>query len=537
MATTRNYRGDSMILETRFTTETGSVAIVDFMPASRPGAEIIRLVYGLTGSVEMVTQLIIRFDYGATEPWVHRLQDGALRAVAGPEQLVLRTPVALRGVEKRTEGAFIVNAGQMVPFTLVHNPSHLPPPPAIDPIALLADTEAFWATWANRIVSNSPAERALTMRSLLTLKALTYAPTGGIVAAPTTSLPETLGGIRNWDYRFCWLRDATLSMLALMNAGFFEEATAWRDWLVRAVAGSPAQAQIMYGLAGERALYEHELAHLPGYERSAPVRIGNAAHAQLQLDVYGEVMGALYQAWRGGVPHSEQAWAVQCAFLEHLATIWRQPDRGIWESRGEPQHYTFSKAMAWVAFDRGIKMAREAKLPGPVDAWIAVANEIHAEVCAQAFDPSLGTFVEAYGSKKLDGSLLLLASIGFLPPNDPRLIGTIEAVQQRLVVNGFVMRHDPAERGLGLENSEGAFLACSFWLCDALMMIGRADQARELFERLISLRNDVGLLSEQYETRANRQVGNFPQAFSHIALIVTAHNLMRNQQPNAQRSA
>ncbi|CAN5917324.1 glycoside hydrolase family 15 protein [soil metagenome] len=536
MATSRTYRGDSMILETQFTTDTGSVIIVDFMPAGRLGAELVRLVYGMTGTVAMETELVIRFDYGATEPWVHRLEDGALRAIAGPEQLVFRTPVALRGIDKRTVGSFAVSSGAMVPFSLLHGSSHLPAPLAADPLALLAETEAFWMTWAKRIAAQSPQEHAATMRSLLTLKALTFAPTGGIVAAPTTSLPETLGGTRNWDYRFCWLRDATLSMLALMNAGYFDEATAWRDWLVRAVAGSPAQAQIMYGLAGERALYEHELPHLAGYEASLPVRIGNAAHDQLQLDVYGEVMDALYQAWRGGVPNSEQAWSVQCAFLAHLSTIWKEPDRGIWESRDEPRHYPFSKVMAWVAFDRGIKMAREANLPGPVDEWLATATAIHAEVCARGFDAALGSFVQSYGSPNLDGSLLLLASTGFLPPSDPRLVGTIVAIEKRLLSDGLVMRHDPAEIETGLSRTEGAFLACSFWLADALLMIGRVDDARRLFERLLSLRNDVGLLAEQYDPRFGRQVGNFPQAFSHISLITTAYNLMRNQQRNAQRS-
>jgi GH15 family glucan-1,4-alpha-glucosidase len=372
---------------------------------------------------------------------------------------------------------------------------------------------------------------------LITLKALTYAPTGGIVAAPTTSLPEWIGSVRNWDYRYCWLRDATLSLLALMNSGYFAEATAWRDWLVRAVAGAPAQAQIMYGIAGERDLYEHELAHLAGYEGSKPVRIGNAAHGQLQLDIYGEVMDALYQAHRGGVAGSADAWSVQVALLAHLATIWQQPDRGIWESRGEPRHYTFSKVMAWVAFDRGIKLAREAGLDGPIAAWTAIAQAIHAEVCAQGFNPALGSFVQSYGSSWLDGSLLLIPTTGFLPPDDPRILATIRAVESRLLVDGFVMRHDPAEVETGLAHGEGAFLACSFWLADAMLLTGRRDDATRLFDRLLALRNDVGLLAEQYDPRYRRQVGNFPQAFSHIALITTANNLLRASTPSAQRSA
>ncbi|HEY4180947.1 MAG TPA: glycoside hydrolase family 15 protein [Kofleriaceae bacterium] len=526
---TRVYRGHTMILETQFTTATGVATVVDFMVPDRAGVEVIRIVYGMSGTVEMTTELVMRFDYGATEPWVHRLDDGALRAIAGPEQLVLRTPVELKGVDKKTVGTFVVSTGSATPFVLAHHPSHLPPPSADDPFALLAQTEQFWAAWAARIVCHSPEEHATTMRSLLTLKALTYAPTGGIVAAPTTSLPETLGGVRNWDYRFCWLRDATLSLLALMNAGYFDEATAWRDWLIRAVAGSPAQAQIMYGCSGERALYEHELPHLEGYEMSLPVRIGNAAHDQLQLDVYGEVMDALYQAFRGGVPNSAQAWSVQRAFLEHLEKIWRNPDRGIWESRGEPRHYTFSKVMAWVAFDRGIKLAREAQLEGPVDKWVAIAAEIHAWVCANGFDATLGTFVQAAGSTWLDGSLLLIPSTGFLPANDPRILGTIAAIEKNLMNEGFVMRHDSRERETGLNHSEGAFLACSFWLADALALVGRGDDARALFTRLLALRNDVGLLAEQYDPRFRRLVGNFPQAFSHVSLITTAHKLMRAQ--------
>jgi GH15 family glucan-1,4-alpha-glucosidase len=374
------------------------------------------------------------------------------------------------------------------------------------------------------------------MRSLITLKALTYGPTGGIVAAPTTSLPETLGGIRNWDYRFCWLRDATLSLLALMNAGYYEEAGAWRDWLLRAVAGVPAQAQIMYSITGERRLTEWEIDWLPGYEGAKPVRIGNGAHGQLQVDVYGEVMDALYQAHRGGLASSEDGWALQKAFLAHLAAIWRAPDRGIWESRGAPRHFTFSKVMAWVAFDRGIRIAEEFELNGPVDQWRRIAREIHDDVCRHGYDAELGSFVQSYGSKWLDGSLLLIPTTGFLSPDDPRIAGTVRAVEERLVVNGLVMRHDPAEVETGLAHGEGAFLACSCWLADAYVLTGRWDDARRLFERLLVLRNDVGLLSEEYDVTAKRLVGNFPQAFSHVALINTAYNLARESKPAEQRA-
>jgi GH15 family glucan-1,4-alpha-glucosidase len=536
LATSRRYRGESLILETRFETPTGAVCVVDVMPPRTGNGDLVRIVYGERGTVEMRTELVIRFGYGARVPWVTRLADGTLRAIAGPDQLVLRTPVALEGVDHRTVGTFTVAAGDAVPFAMSYAASHLEPPPAHDPFAGLADAAAFWADWAGRARTVDGEERALILRSLLTLKALTYAPTGGIVAAPTTSLPETLGGARNWDYRFCWLRDATLSLLALMNAGYYEEAGAWRDWLLRAVAGTPSQAQIMYGVAGEHRLVEYELPWLPGYEGARPVRIGNAAHGQLQLDVYGEVMDALYQAHRGGVAGSADAWAFQCKFLEHLETIWQLPDRGIWESRGEPRHYTYSKVMAWVAFDRGIKLAEEARLPGPIDRWRATAAEIHASICAHGYDRELGSFVQAYGSQNLDGSLLLIPTTGFLPIDDPRIAGTVRAIEARLVVDGLVMRHDPAEVETGLRHGEGAFLACSFWLADALIMLGRHDDGRALFDRLLALRNDLGLLAEEYDVAARRQVGNFPQAFSHVALVTTAHNLRSAQKPSEQRS-
>ena len=534
-AVSRRYRGDSLILETRFESPTGAVVVIDVMPPRTGDANLVRIVVGERGTMELRTDLAIRFGYGARTPWVTRPPDGTLRAVAGPDQVVLRTPVELRGEGMRTVGTFTVAAGDSVPFVLSYAASHVAPPGPTDPLAELADAEAFWAAWAGR-AKTSGEERATIMRSLVTLKGLTYARTGGIVAAPTTSLPETLGGIRNWDYRFCWLRDATLTLLALMNAGYYEEASAWRDWLLRAIAGAPSQAQIMYGVAGEHRLTEYELDWLPGYEGAQPVRIGNAAHHQLQLDVYGEVMDALYQAHRGGVASNPEAWAVQRNLLEHLETIWREPDHGIWESRGEPRHYTFSKVMAWVAFDRGIKLAEEAGLAGPVDHWRQVAAEIHASICAHGYDAELGSFVQAYGNRRLDGSLLLIPTTGFLPIDDPRIAGTVRAIEQRLVVDGLVMRHDPAEVETGLVHGEGAFLPCSFWLADALIMVGRWDDGRAWFDRLLALRNDVGLLAEEYDPGAGRQVGNFPQAFSHIALVTTAHNLMHAHKPSDQRA-
>ncbi len=532
----RSYRGDSLILETRFETAEGAVRVVDFMPPRSGNSHLVRLVIGERGKVTVRTELQVRFGYGAVVPWVHRQDDGTLRAIGGPDQVVLRTPVSLEGRAQSTVGEFVVTAGETIPFTLTYAPSYATPPDPQDPHEALRVTEQFWADWSGRARIEQGERRGPVMRSLITLKALTHASTGGILAAPTTSLPETLGGIRNWDYRFCWLRDATLSLLALMNAGYYEEAGSWRDWLLRAVAGMPAQAQIMYSITGERRLTEWEIDWLPGYEGAKPVRVGNGAHGQIQMDVFGEVMDALYQAHRGGLANSADAWALQQALLEHLAQIWREPDRGIWESRGPERHFTFSKIMAWVAFDRGARIAGEFGLQGPVERWSEIAREIHAEVCSKGYDTELGSFVQSYGSKWLDGSLLLIPTTGFLPIEDPRVEGTIRAVEKRLLADGFVMRHDPAEIETGLAHGEGAFLACSFWLADAMVLLGREAEGAQLFERLLALRNDVGLLSEEYDVPTKRLVGNFPQAFSHIALINTAHNLARPKKPADQRA-
>ena len=448
------------------------MTVIDFMPLRGRNSDIVRLVRGDRGRVVMHTELVLRFDYGRTVPWVNRLPDGTFRAIAGPDMVVMHTPVDLQGEDLKTVATFEVTAGTTVPLVLTHGPSHLPPPDAIDAEESLAATEKYWTEWTSRCQSQGKWADAVT-RSLITLKAITYTPTGGIVAAPTTSLPEQLGGIRNWDYRFCWLRDATQTLLALMNAGYYDEAQAWRDWLLRAAAGSPWQLQIMYGLAGEHRLSEFEIPWLPGYENSKPVRIGNAAHGQLQLDVFGEVIDAMHQARRGGLQTRDMDWAFQRAILEHLEQIWDRPDSSIWEVRGEPRHFTYSKVMAWVGFDRGIRAIEEARLKGPLEKWRAIRRRIHEEVCTCAFDRELGSFVQSYGSKELDASLLLLPTTGFLPPTDPRVVGTIEAIERRLFVDGFVLRYDTHSSEDGLPPGEGAFLACSFWLADALLLIGR----------------------------------------------------------------
>jgi len=532
----RRYREHTLILETDFETPEGAVTLIDFMPLRGHASDLARIVVGRRGRVEMHTELILRFYYGAFVPWVTRLDNGALRAVAGPDMVLINTEVELQGKDLTTVGDFVVNEGDFVPFVMTFMPSHLPPRTPVNPRKALKDTERFWQEWSKRNRYRGEWQAAVD-RSLITLKALTYKPTGGIVAAPTTSLPEQIRGERNWDYRYCWLRDATFTLLALMNAGYFEEAEAWRDWLLRAAAGSPSQMQIMYGLGGERVLRENVIEWLPGFESSKPVRVGNAAYGQLQLDVYGEVMDALHQGRRGGLSKSLEWWGLQQALIKHLATVWEQPDQGMWEVRGGPQHFTYSKVMAWVAVDRAIKSAEEFQRDGVVEKWRALRDQIHAEVCEKGFDREIGAFVQAYGSKQLDASALMMPVVGFLPPHDPRIRGTVEQIERHLLVDGLVLRYDSAATDDGLPAGEGAFLACSFWLADNYVLQGRFDDAHALFERLLSLRNDVGLLAEEYDPRSKRQLGNFPQAFSHIALVGTAFNLGRVEEQNGKRPA
>jgi GH15 family glucan-1,4-alpha-glucosidase len=534
ISVTRRYRENTLVLETRFETAGGRAVLTDFMPPREGNSHLIRIVTGKRGSVAFHSELVLRFGYGAIVPWVTRVDDRTLRGVAGPDMAVLRSPATMRGENFKTVGNFEVAAGESLPMVLSFARSHEPPPAPVDPLERLRATEDYWRAWAggNKIEC---AWKVVVTRSLITLKALTYAPTGGLAAAPTTSLPECIGGPRNWDYRFCWLRDATLTLLALMNAGYYEEAKMWRDWLLRAVAGSPRQIQIMYGLRGERRLTEWEVPWLPGYGNSQPVRIGNAAHNQRQLDIFGEVMDALHQARQGGLGTIEAGWALQRELLAHLETIWRERDAGVWEVRSRPKHFTYSKAMAWLAYDRAVRSAEAFELPGPVAHWRSVRAASHRDICERGFDAELGSFVRAYGGK-LDASLLLLPAIGFLPPHDERIRGTVGAIERGLLRNGLVLRYDTGLSDDGLPAGEGVFLACSFWLADAYLMLGRRDEAVALFERLLSLCTDVGLLSEEYEPRTHRLVGNFPQAFSHLALVNTASNLSHDRKPAEQRS-
>ena len=520
----RRYRGDTLILETTFETATGAVTLVDFMPPRGRCSDVVRIVRGVRGLVAMRMELTLRFGYGRITPWVSRLEDGSLRAIAGPDMAVLRSGVETRGEGMSTVADFTVGEGESTVFTLTYGASHEPLPDAIDADTALRETDEFWAEWAGLYrpaaldgTDELPAGWTDAIRrSLVTLKAMTYAPTGGIVAAATTSLPEKIGGSRNWDYRYCWL----------MNGGYFDEAKAWRDWLVRALAGSVDQMQIMYGLAGERRLPEWEVEWLAGFAGSKPVRIGNAAHGQRQLDVYGEVMLLMDEARIGGIPESEQGWSVQRAMLGQLEGIWREPDEGIWEVRGPPRHFTFSKAMAWAAFDRCISSSERFGLdPSPIERWRAIRDEIHADVCRHGYDPELGSFVQSYGGKELDASLLILPVMGFLPIEDPRIAGTVAAIERDLLVDGFVQRYRTTEEVDGLPAGEGAFLACSFWLVQAYAMQGRLEEGRALFERLLGIRNDVGLLAEEYDPVARRQLGNVPQAFSHVALVNAGHRL------------
>jgi len=525
---TRRYRGDTLVLETTWETDDGEVRVLDFMPPRGKAPDVVRIVEGMRGRVKMHSELVVRFDYGHVLPWVRRLDD-ARAAVAGPDALCFRTPARTRGENMRTISTFAVEPGERVPLVLTWYPSHGELPEPIDPEQALADTEAFWGEWSERCCADFPPEwREVLQRSLIVLKALTYEPTGGIVAAPTTSLPEWIGGVRNWDYRYCWLRDATLTLLALLHADYAEEAAAWRTWLLRAVAGDPADLQIMYGVAGERRLTELELPWLPGYEGSAPVRLGNAASEQLQLDVFGEVMDALYQARAHGLPFtfSKEAWSLQTTLLEYLEGIWHQPDDGIWEIRGDRRHFVHSKVMAWVAFDRAVRSIETQSVEGPVDRWRTVRDEIHREVCERGYNPERGSFTQSYGSNELDASLLLIPLVGFLPPSDERVRGTVEAIERELVVDGFVLRYRTETAVDGLPAGEGVFLPCSFWLVDCLELLGRHEKAAELFHRLVALANDVGLLSEEYDPRAKRLLGNFPQAFTHLALVNSAFNVV-----------
>lgn len=521
----RSYRDATLIIETVFTTDEGSMRLIDFMPVGASLRHVVRIVEGISGRVAIKSRLKLRFDYGRIVPWVTRLPDTiGICAIAGPDMVVLRSNTELHGEDLSTCANFDIDAGQQIVFTLSHQQSHLPTEPPFDGLAALHDTETYWHEWSQRFTGGA-TWHPLIVRSLLTLKALTFEPTGGVVAAITTSLPEQLGGPRNWDYRYCWLRDATLTLLTLMSAGYYEEAELWRRWLVRAVAGSADQTQIMYGLAGERRLDEWEVSWLCGYENSQPVRIGNAASQQIQLDVYGEVMDALYQARKGGLPADEYAWRVQCSLLKHLETIWQLPDEGIWEVRGGKQNFTHSKIMAWVAFDRAVKSIEQYGVEGPRDHWAAVRDQIHADVCAHGFNREKNSFVQSYESTALDAVLLQIPLVGFLPPEDPRVVATVAAIERELIDNGLVLRYRTEEVADGLPAGEGIFLACSFWLADNYVLQGRHDEARALFERLTALCNDVGLLSEEYDTQKKRLVGNFPQGFSHTALIHTALNL------------
>jgi GH15 family glucan-1,4-alpha-glucosidase len=534
---TRRYRGDSLVLETQFETDSGTVRLVDCMPPRGSDPDLVRIVEGVAGEVAMHMELAVRFDYGSIVPWVRTI-DGVLRAIGGPDALALHTPVATYGRDLTTRAEVTVRAGERVPFLLAWHQSHEPVPAPIDALQAAADTRTWWEGWSARCGYRGPW-RDQVVRSLITLKALTYGPTGGIVAAATTSLPEQPGGVRNWDYRFCWLRDSTFLLGALMSAGFIEEAAASRNWLLRAVAGDPEDLQIMYGVRGERRLTEMTLDWLPGYEPSRPVRIGNAAVHQLQLDVYGEVMDTAHEARVRGIGPDPAVWALQKLLMRSLEARWREPDEGIWEVRGPRRHFTHSKLMAWVAFDRAVKSVETLGLDGPVDRWRRIRQEIHDEICRLAYDPVRQAFVQSYGSTELDASVLTMPLLGFLPPEDPRISSTVAAIERELTWNGFVQRYamHPGSREVdGLPPGEGSFLLCTFWLADCYAILQRHDEATALFERLVALTNDVGLLSEQYDPESRRMLGNFPQAFSHVGLISTAMRLAGGQPVTGNRS-
>ncbi len=526
----RRYRGDSLILETEFRTATGVAKVIDFMPMQGTDRSIVRIVEGVSGHVAMETELVIRFDYGVTIPWVNRVDSKTIAAIAGPNLLCVRTPVELRGENMHSAARFTVRKGERVPFILSYRKSHYEIPNVIDADIALEQTEKYWADWTG-LCKVKGKWRETVMRSLLTLKSLSYQPTGGIVAAVTTSLPEQIGGSRNWDYRYCWLRDATFTLLAFLNAGYTEEANVWQHWLVRVIAGAPEQLQTMYSVMGDKRLDEIELPHLPGYENSRPVRIGNAAAQQLQLDIYGELADVLSQARKGGLPPAPRRSEIRATFLTHLEKIWSLPDEGIWEIRGAPQQFVHSKVMTWVAFDRASRSNPSDKRGSAH--YRKVADRIHKEICAKGVDPKRGCFVQAYGSSRMDASLLLLPLVGFLPPSDKRIRRTVEEIEKKLLYKGLVLRYE-TETGIdGLPPGEGAFLACSFWLADNYLMLGRKKDALRLFNRLKRLSNDVGLFAEEYDPVEKRMLGNFPQAFSHVALINTALNLMQEESHNA----
>ncbi|MEO8464363.1 MAG: glycoside hydrolase family 15 protein [Gammaproteobacteria bacterium] len=528
LSTDRRYRDGTLIVETDFETADGAVRITDCMPLSNERWDVVRIVEGLRGRVAMRMELIIRFDYGSIVPWVRR-SGGALLATAGPDTLELRTDVDVRGEDMRTVAEFVVASGDRKSFTLNYRPSHEPMLEAVDPEHWVAATEQEWRAWSARCTYQGRWHDAV-VRSLIVLKSLTYAPTGGIVAAPTTSLPEHRGGERNWDYRYCWLRDATFTLNALLLTGYHEEASAWREWLLRAVAGSPEDLQVLYSVTGERRLDEYEVSWLPGYSDATPVRVGNAASKQFQLDVYGEVMDTLHLARAAGLGSEPAAWRIQLALLKFLESNWQQPDEGIWEVRGPRRHFTHSKVMAWVAFDRAIKDAEAFSLEGPVTRWRQVRKAIHAEVCSRGYDAGRNSFVQSYESTHFDASLLLIPQVGFLPPDDARVRGTIEAIERHLVVDGLVLRYSTATDVDALPAGEGVFLPCSFWLADCFVLTGRREEGEALFERLLTLRSDLGLLPEEFDPQGRQMLGNFPQALTHMALINTAHLLSMSEQ-------
>lgn len=529
----RRYRGDTLVLETHYVTETGTVRVIDFMPPRDHDINVVRIVTGVEGTVRMKMEMTLRFDYGSIVPWVST-HGRFLKAVAGPDAVYLETEVELRGVGFSTVADFTVSAGEEIPFTLTWRPSHDVRPKPLSPKRACSETESWWGKWSAVCTYQGPWRDAV-VRSLITLKALTFAPTGAIVAAPTTSLPELLGGVRNWDYRYCWIRDATFTLYALLMAGYRNEAKAWREWLLRAVAGKPSDLQIMYGISGERRLPELELNWLPGYERSAPVRIGNAASRQFQLDVYGEIMDTLHQARILGLAPDEDAWRVQHALVEFLESAWDRPDEGIWEVRGPRRQFTHSKVMAWVAVDRAVRAIERCHVEGPLERWRALRATIHDQVCREGYDSGRGSFVQYYGSTALDGSLLMIPLVGFLPFSDPRVQGTLDAIERELTVDGLVRRYHPSGEVEGLPGEEGLFLPCSFWLVDNLILAGRQRDARNLYDRLVGLANDVGLLSEEYDVKNKRLVGNFPQAFSHVSLVDSAYGFSRAESPVEHR--